>query len=81
MELRNEVTIFAQNMEQILRENDHKPGWKNDNIKDLLLRIGDEWWELDEAIKANDCKAIKKEACDIGNFAMMIYDLCSERGC
>ena len=79
MELRKEVSIFAEGMEQRLRENDFKPGWQNDDIHDLLLRIGDEWWELDKAIKENNYESIIKESRDVGNFAMMIHDICTQK--
>lgn len=48
MKLRPEVDRFAVLMEQELRANDHKPGWKNDTLEALLVRALDEIQELRE---------------------------------
>lgn len=46
--LRPEVLAFAQTMEEQLRANDHKPGWKNDPPIDLIARLREEVEELDK---------------------------------
>lgn len=82
IELREEVRKFAEGMEQKLRANDHKPGWQNDNIDDLMDRISEELMELKIAllqIKDNNYSDAIKETYDIGNFAMMVCDICSKR--
>lgn len=77
---RAEVLAFAIAMETELRANDDKPGWKNDDPLDLCDRIDQELHELIQAIKGNEeggapDEVVKKEAADIGNFAMMIWDI------
>lgn len=43
---RPEVLAFALLMEQELRANDHKPGWKDDRPLDLAWRVREEAQEL-----------------------------------
>lgn len=50
--LRPEVAAFAQLMEEKLRENDHKRGWKNDLPRHLLARVCDELAELLQSFTA-----------------------------
>jgi len=89
---RPEVRAFAELMEQKLRENDHKGGWKKELPSlDLLPRLREETEELDDAIshwgaQVNWGKAalylpgcierVGREAADVANFAMMIADVC-----
>lgn len=74
LNLRPEVAAFAALMEQRLRENDHKPGWKEDDPRELYERLDEEAGELDYALAIRD--GIAKEAADVANFAMMIADVC-----
>ncbi|NBJ13243.1 hypothetical protein [Microvirga arsenatis] len=75
--LRPEVLAFALLMEQQLRANDHKPGWKNDAPVVLMDRLHEEAAELHEALKQGDYREhIALEAADVANFAMMIADVC-----
>lgn len=81
-QLRPEVLAFARLMEQQLRANDHKPGWKNDNPMALLDRADEELNELHAALmrafvdmKSNR-ETVGKEAADVANFALMIADVC-----
>lgn len=78
-ECRREVRLFAQQMESRLRANDHKPGWKQDDVRALLWRLWDEANELDVATIPEQGWSpadIAKEAADVANFAMMIADVC-----
>lgn len=50
LELRPVVLAFAQLMEAKLRDNDHKPGWRNDSWKALLERLREETVELEGAL-------------------------------
>jgi hypothetical protein len=80
------VREFAMDMENVLRENDHKTGWKNNTLDSLFRMMGREVEELEEEIDVfNNLQrkgvevpevrnAICREAIDIANFAMMIYD-------
>ena len=77
--LREELKLFASCMEETLKQNDHKTGWKTMYIGDLLIRLREETEELEQAIissKTADKSLVKKEACDVANFAMMIFDIC-----
>lgn len=90
--LRPEVAAFAQLMEQKLRENDHKRGWRCCTVRYLSVRLGNELAEL-RRVLAERTKFIGKgrfrpdvdpgivrriggEAADVANFAMMIADVC-----
>lgn len=76
---RKEVMAFARAMEAILRQNDWKPGWKEDSPKALVDRIWDETREM-EVTFSNYQKSCalpedaQKEFVDIANFCMMAWD-------
>lgn len=77
--LRPEVARFAGVMESRLRQNDHKPGWKQDGVRELIWRLWDEAGELDVATipeQGRTAGDITAEAADVANFAMMIADVC-----
>ena len=80
--LRPEVLAFAHLMEQQLRANDRKSGWKGDDASDLYRRLGEESHELWKALFQTHIYGpwtsdhIGHEAADIANFAMMIADVC-----
>lgn len=72
--MRQSVEQFANAMEKRLQENDYKgkygwTGWKKIKLLQMLFA---EVYELMWAIVKNS--NIKEEACDVANFAMMIYD-------
>lgn len=79
-ELRPELRQFAEEMERVLRENDHKHGIPTDNLFYNLVR---ETYELNIALSKVSLfkpqvtpklfreQAIK-EAIDVANYAMMI---------
>ena len=77
-EMRIEVRKFACAMEGKLKETDHKGGWDNVSIEWLFLRLQDEVDELREQLVYTpgtvDYNQIRKEAVDVANFAMMIFD-------
>lgn len=76
--VRPSVQSFAQDMERVLRLNDHKGGWEDMEYLDIHRRIEDEWGEMNGAIamliqhgpSPERLEAIIHEACDIANFAM-----------
>lgn len=82
----SEVRWFGEIMDDLLTENDHKPGWKGEPMSYLLDRLEQEVEELkaeletrpepatDEAMGWRDRRIIK-EAADIANFCMMIADV------
>lgn len=90
LKLRKEVEWFAGHMEQKLRENDARPGWKNSKFGWLLERLitevkelGVAWMdaeirkhEYESSVKAKALlwSTVIREAADVANFAMMIAD-------
>jgi len=83
-DLRPEVLAFAALMEQQLRANDHKPGWKNSDPYEFVGPISNKktkiWNELlpfafgkPEALRTD---RVRKHAADVANYAMMIVDAC-----
>jgi len=72
--LRPEVQAFALAMEERLKANDHKGGWKNESPDWLIRRMRQEFSELEMAIDYQ--KNIRHESADVANFAMMIADVC-----
>lgn len=76
MELRSEVKWFAEQMERVLRKNDHKGGWRESHTTWLFRRLDDETVELRKALGKNRpfSKKTIDEAVDVANFAMMIAD-------
>lgn len=84
--MREEVRAFAELMEQRLKENDHKPGWKNDTPISLARRIREEYLELLDALAPDDDDSgvgdptnfsgdVLGECADVANFAMMVADV------
>jgi hypothetical protein len=59
-----------------LRENEHKRGFDNLDVRYSNRRIKEEQQELDHAIAIGDLEAIRREAADIANFAHMIIYRC-----
>lgn len=74
MKKRIEVKLFANAMENELRENDHKGGWQNCEMGYLRRRLRQEVEELCRAVDEGRTKDILSEAADVANFAMMIAD-------
>lgn len=79
--MRPEVRAFAQLMEDKLRANDWKGGWKSDFSGDLLRRAHEELGELDDEMASGnpdmfDNSAIANEAADVANMLMMVVDVC-----
>ena len=89
--MRKSVQKFAELMEKVLQENDHKGGWENCDFDYLFIRLTEEKRELrnlfhkrkfhyDLELKSEKLKekAIK-EAVDVANFCMMIADVINQR--
>ena len=82
--IRKEVIEFANEMERVLRENDHKTGWDDMRIHRLFNRIKQEFEELQtEYIIYNSgllnpedqkkrIQKMRKETIDIANFCMFL---------
>jgi len=80
MQRRKEVNWFADQMEKVLQANDHKGGWRNCYIRDMLIRIPEEYTELVEAVVSGDIDRIVSEAADVANFSLMVADLAYRYG-
>jgi NTP pyrophosphatase (non-canonical NTP hydrolase) len=83
MEPRKVVKDFAEAMEEQLRKNDHKTGWDDCSPLWLASRLVAESAELIEAIEDGNLldsgrqmykKAALREAADVANYAMMVWD-------
>ena len=60
-------------MEEQLKANDRKNGWKDCDFNYLLFRMKQEVAEVEAALlNQSDPPAIVKECADVANFAMMI---------
>lgn len=74
IDVRPEVQKFSESMEFVLRLNDHKGGWLEDSQACLFQKLLSETAELLDAMIDNDSIGIEKEATDVANYAMMIFD-------
>lgn len=84
MELRPAVQKFAERMETVLRDNDHKAGWDDMDPWSLVGRIRDEADELFLALhkptkypfKLDEvwCKALEDEATKVASICLLLSD-------
>ena len=79
---RPEVVAFADAMEEKLRANDWKGGWKDDASGALMTRVREEFREFEQAHLAypRDTDAyranLRAEGADVANMVMMVLDVC-----
>lgn len=78
---RHQVRQFAELMEERLKANDHKGGWKGERLPYLMRRLREEVEELSEALLpdkdwAMEAEKVGREAADVANFVMMVADIC-----
>jgi hypothetical protein len=75
---REEVLLYSQAMERVLRKNDYKGGWNELSLGDILDRIDVELKEAHEAWNAvkkrEHYDKVSEELIDVANFCMMFYD-------
>jgi NTP pyrophosphatase (non-canonical NTP hydrolase) len=79
--MRKAVKKFAEAMEAKLKEHDADrgiSGWDEYSPQYFLSRLLDEIEELSESLTLHTFDHAKREAADIGNFAMMIFDICDK---
>ena len=82
MKLREELNFFSQEMEKILRWNDHKGSWSDCTRLCLYDKLLYEVFEMFQQLRPDlesedfipDPAQVIKECCGIANFAMMIAD-------
>ena len=81
--IRQEVLRFTDEMERVLKENDHKGGWSDCPIEYLQARLVEELGEYFRSVAINidyqkqygkQKPIASKELVDIANFAMMLWD-------
>jgi len=79
--VRSEVRVFARLMEERLKANDAKGGWKKCTLSYLANRLHQEFEDellpalLDiDGLLPSSWLTVAKEAADVANFAMMIAD-------
>lgn len=75
IELRPSVRTFAEQMELVLRANDYKGGWNEDNcsVNYLERRLVEEYVEYLGNKSLEQGNNPEKECVDMANFAMMLY--------
>ncbi len=73
-EIRPDVLWFAQLMEDRLRANDYKPGWKNRTPAFLINKLLGKVGELNNEILIGSGDPFK-EAANVANYAMMVADV------
>ena len=81
--MRMPIKMFAEAMERKLSARDKKfgeRGWKEESIMYLYARLREEMGELEKALDESltgeySPEVIADECVDVGNFAMMIYDI------
>ncbi len=84
--LRPKLAAFAEMMEAVLKQNDHKGGWQDMQLDEVVARIDEELEELKHVLQYRDGsynlfpnerarEKGKKEAADVANFCMMLVDL------
>ena len=77
--LRPQLATFAAAMEETLKTNDDKGGWDDDHPNWLRHRLVDEANELAVEVSSGNYAGMMREAVDVANFAMMIYDVAAIR--
>jgi hypothetical protein len=75
--VRSDVSAFAKDMESKLRLNDHKGGWEDTSVVELISMLRDEVEELEDAffnyrLRVSESCSVVSECSDVANFAMMI---------
>lgn len=75
-EVRPAVAAFAAAMEERLKANDHKGGWRGCNVGYLLGKLDEEVCELIEALSLPDRlpELVREEAADVANLALFLAD-------
>ena len=70
---RHDVQTFANAMEDALKKHDDRPGWGNESIGYLYLRLQEELDELSGVLDQGTGSEICHELVDVANFCMMLY--------
>jgi len=73
--MREEIRIFAEQMEKVISEHDKEKGdsWKTMDINNLMEKLIEEAEEVEEEIRWDYSKRLKDELVDLANFCMMVW--------
>lgn len=74
MKVRKSLKEFAEMQEEVLRDKDHKGGWKSCTNFYLFSKLELEFEELQRALMDGIKTNIRAECVDIANYAMMLAD-------
>ena len=74
--MRREVEAYAKGMEMILTSNDAEKGdqWKDESDRNLFHELMRQVLSLHKALVQGPVENVRKQAVDVGNVAMMIFD-------
>jgi len=74
-DVRPEVQAFAVEMEKVLRENDHKGGWRNCSYTHLKYRVVRHTVNVVELVEGGNINNnMLKECYHSANYLMMMHD-------
>lgn len=81
MSLRKALQVFAEEMEKELKRNEFRGDWRECNPEEMMARLWDEVYDLDDAVERvsqgrGEKKEVLKEAVDVANYAMFVADVC-----
>ena len=74
-EYEKELRPFVDAMRVKLAANKHKGKWENLNLDDVLQRLHEEVEELRAAIQRGNTVEVLLESSDIGNYAMIAFNI------
>lgn len=79
VDLRKPLKWFAQQCEEVLRQNDHKIGWSHKSTTALIGRLYNKVREVEQEDIVSNLQGYNREhvvraCCDVANYAMMIAD-------
>lgn len=72
--IRQQLRLFVEAMEQKLRKNDHKTGWRELPVEALFRQLLLEIEEFKVAYEFFSPKDQRPELVDIANFALIVWD-------
>jgi hypothetical protein len=75
--IRPEVEYFANLMEEKLKKNDYKGGWKDEPPVYFKMHMHLEYYEFLSAFNSGSKDKIIDECVDLANYCMMLVDVLS----
>lgn len=74
LQRRDTLARFADRMETVLRQHDHKTSWRTRPIPALVQLLKLELAEFDVAFEFFEISEIRKELVDLANYSMIVDD-------